>query len=305
MKKITSLLFLLVFASLTSKAQSSLNKLLCDDASCTTTLSSAPTDGTTFYTIWVVSSGVTPINASITPTATASASFGTRSISSIGGTYYAIAWATTINVNQGLDTTFKIPTELKLYTSSPFISSLTDYYNIPTATALPVDFMNVNAKVANGSCLISWQTASEINNDQFIIERSVDGETWLEVGVVIGAGNSSSILSYQFIDSDADLSGKNFYRIKQIDFDQQYSYSDVVACAKVVSGSVVLYPNPALTSNVSISTLDFIESVEVRDISGHLLSIDFDSNTNTLNTESLTKGVYYVTVNNQILKLVK
>jgi M6 family metalloprotease-like protein len=94
-------------------------------------------------------------------------------------------------------------------------------------TPLPVVWDNVSASETNGSVLVEWSTHSEINNDYFEVEHSVNNIDFNTVGIVDGAGNSSIEQSYSYLHSGAVL-GHNYYRIKQIDFDGAYSYSKVV-----------------------------------------------------------------------------
>ncbi len=97
--------------------------------------------------------------------------------------------------------------------------------------ALPVELQSFNAKVLNNSVLLTWQTATEINNFGFEIERALLPTTplskWETIGFVEGHGNSNSINEYSFVDSEK-LSGAKQYRLKQIDTDGSYEYSDVV-----------------------------------------------------------------------------
>jgi hypothetical protein len=92
--------------------------------------------------------------------------------------------------------------------------------------ALDVDLISFNAKVNNFSVVLSWVTASEINNSHFEVMKSIDGQTFEPIGRVEGAGNSTSILDYSF--QDKDVKAKQYYKLKQLDFDGQFAYSDVV-----------------------------------------------------------------------------
>ena len=89
--------------------------------------------------------------------------------------------------------------------------------------------------------LLEWSTIAEVNNSYFSIERSDDGIVFYEVGDVSGTGFSSTTIEYSFID---DLpNGNHYYRIKQIDLDGQYEYSEVVFVPHQDT-EVVIYPVP-------------------------------------------------------------
>lgn len=98
--------------------------------------------------------------------------------------------------------------------------------------ALPVDLVGFNASKREDDVIINWVTAMEINNAHFAIERAIDGRNFSEIGQVKGAGESHSELSYVFIDDNiTDFKGSDLvsYRLKQVDFDGQYKYSEVIS----------------------------------------------------------------------------
>ncbi|RIJ41670.1 CARDB domain-containing protein [Pontibacter oryzae] len=118
----------------------------------------------------------------------------------------------------------------------------------PIVTPLPVTLMKFMAKVNHNGVQLTWSTATEINNDRFIIERSQDGKTFTAIASVKGAGNSSVTLNYSFVDAKAPV-GTSYYRLKQVDFDGKYEYSTVVAATltNTLNGQqpkATLYPNP-------------------------------------------------------------
>jgi hypothetical protein len=109
---------------------------------------------------------------------------------------------------------------------------LANRYNI-TSGVLPVELVSFTAKYAEGKVLLSWQTATEVNNYGFNIERAF-AETkhsaslrWETIAFVNGHGNSNSPKNYSFTDAKP-TSGKVHYRLKQIDFDGKYEYSNAV-----------------------------------------------------------------------------
>ncbi len=113
-------------------------------------------------------------------------------------------------------------------------------------STLPIKLISFYAKNNfSNTIILSWKTATEIDNDFFTIERSKDGYGWEEVAQIVGAGNSSSILAYSATD-DYPYSGISYYRLKQTDYDGQFSYSDVksVTLAKRTVNQIKLYPNP-------------------------------------------------------------
>ena len=91
---------------------------------------------------------------------------------------------------------------------------------------------------------LSWATASELNNDKFIIETSNEGEIFSGIGEIQGAGTTFEGKTYQFT-HHTPSAGMNYYRLKQMDFDGTFAYSKVVAVEAPGSTDIVAYPNPA------------------------------------------------------------
>jgi hypothetical protein len=134
-------------------------------------------------------------------------------------------------------------------------------------TTLPIELLAFDAK-ENGDerVLVTWITAAEINNDYFTVERSMDGQEWILVRTLPGAGNSSSILMYETYDSEP-YTGISYYRLKQTDFDGQFTYSPIRAVQMDERAKVEVFPNPSDTYvNVFVGTsknvkMKFIDSM--------------------------------------------
>ncbi|WP_262510387.1 lectin-like domain-containing protein [Pontibacter arcticus] len=113
-------------------------------------------------------------------------------------------------------------------------------------TPLPVTLIRFTATAQGAAVSINWETATEVNNDYFMVERSLDGSTFREVAKVKGAGNSSQKLAYAHLDKQAPA-GILYYRLKQVDFNGTYKYSQIASVEKTeaTTANVLLYPNPA------------------------------------------------------------
>lgn len=140
--------------------------------------------------------------------------------------------------------------------------------------ALPVELISfVGKEVANGIEL-RWKTASEINNSGFEIERSDDGEEWELLGFVRGEGTTSLFQNYTYTDR-RPLQGYNYYRLKQIDFDGRFEYSEALAIARESDNgsSVEIYPNPSnglFTLRISNPSQESV-SIKLYDNTGRLI----------------------------------
>ncbi|MEM6725009.1 MAG: T9SS type A sorting domain-containing protein, partial [Bacteroidota bacterium] len=112
--------------------------------------------------------------------------------------------------------------------------------------ALPVELVQFNAYLKpDRTVWLSWETATEIDNDYFIVEHSKDGINFQEINRVQGAGTSYTTLNYEVIDVQP-LSGDNYYRLKQVDFDGAFEYSEIQVVRLLDLGvDLSIFPNPA------------------------------------------------------------
>lgn len=114
---------------------------------------------------------------------------------------------------------------------------------------LPVAFIKFIATRKENSELLEWQTASEQNNNLFEVQRGIDGVNFEKIGEHSSKadhqGNSNSILDYVYEDTKP-INGFSYYRLKQIDYNNQYKYSSIVSVNFETSNEVsfVVYPNP-------------------------------------------------------------
>jgi hypothetical protein len=130
---------------------------------------------------------------------------------------------------------------------------------------LPVEWLDVNAFRENGTHVVTWITARESNVSHYEVERKLEGDqSFIQVGRNVQAGgNSSQPKTYSLTDEDVESPGIYIYRVKQVDFDGQYSYSRLVKVSH--SGNVLtdMYPNPT-RDNINIDvTLPFDAEVTI------------------------------------------
>jgi|GEM_PF-4824354 len=110
-------------------------------------------------------------------------------------------------------------------TSTNFTSRLTGFDAALSFVTLPVELTEFTAKTDDKVAYLNWQTASEINNDFFSVEHSTDGLSFVEIAQVDGNGTTSNQQTYIFTHSNP-VSGLNYYRLKQQDFDGAFEYSE-------------------------------------------------------------------------------
>lgn len=166
-------------------------------------------------------------------------------------------------------------------------------------TNLPVELLYFEAKVVGEREVeLSWETASELNNDYFTVERSVNARDWEYVTKVMGSGTTSENHSYQLADNNPHL-GKSYYRLIQTDYDGTYSYSDIRSVYLKKSLTVSLYPNPTsgkLTIEVEMEAGDEVSlTYELISSGGKVVKEGvLKSSINILNVSNLSVGVYWL-----------
>jgi hypothetical protein len=187
---------------------------------------------------------------------------------------------------------------------------------------LPVTLTAFSATAKGNDVLLSWTTASEINNKGFEVERSADGRSFENVGFVKGAGNSNTKRTYALADDKAFIeAGSNvvYYRLKQVDMNGEYTYSNVVRVISTAqkANAVSAYPNPFNTTyNVSFDAVAAgTVSLQMVDLQGKVVATQTSATVKGFNAiaihnvDGLQTGVYFVKVTvdgeTQVLKLVK
>jgi len=178
-----------------------------------------------------------------------------------------------------------------------------------TKSPLPIDLLFFQATLNNKYVSLDWQTASEINNAFFTIERSKDATTWEELLQVDGAGNSSTLLSYSETDTNPH-SGVLYYRLKQTDFDGKFEYSQIVAVSLKTINSISIFPNP---SNKKITLRGDTEELQTiyiynsygQDVTIQTQFISKADNQIVIDLSNLSDGIYLVKTKTTFTKIYK
>ncbi len=164
---------------------------------------------------------------------------------------------------------------------------------VPELEPLPVELVSFTGTSSINGVILNWSTASEINNLGFEIQNSTDGETFSKVGFVQGAGTSTEVKEYTFLD-DADYSGHSviYYRLKQLDFNGNFEFSSVAEVKIDLPINYALgqnYPNPFNPSTkITYSVPERAPvSIKVYDMTGQEVS--------TLVNEVKESGTYEIT----------
>ena len=180
--------------------------------------------------------------------------------------------------------------------------------SINGVSPLPVELIQFDVDCQKHTTEITWTTTSEINNNNFIIERSKDGFNFEEIGTVKGGGNSSTLLNYIWEDH-SPLSGTVYYRLKQEDFNGEVEYHGVRTTTCKELGKINFYPNPFKNSiNIQLSdNITYPITIEVLDYLGrkvHEETLQTSEVEISLN-DQLPSGTYFVKVVNETTHVVE
>lgn len=181
-----------------------------------------------------------------------------------------------------------------------FFGEVEDYSLNIMATALPVELMSFSVKPTNEQSIeINWQTASEINNAGFELERSINGRDFENIAWIGGQANTTDQTDYQYVDRTITSNQIYFYRLKQIDIDGTHSFSHIQsAIVKHKDTQVAVYPNPATTRlHLSLSAIALEQNdlhFELFDAYGQKVLVQpIDQQTISISIESLPAGIYF------------
>ena len=168
---------------------------------------------------------------------------------------------------------------------------------------VPVELIAFEGTIENNKVILTWQTASELNNRGFEIEKSFDEETWFNIGFVEGRGTATNVNHYSFIDNEITFDIQ-FYRLKQIDYDGSFEFSHIIEIEAEIPFEYSLlqnYPNPfnpltkisfnlKMDSKVTLKIFDVlgkeITSLIKKDLVAGYYSIEF-------NGSGYPSGVYF------------
>jgi len=157
---------------------------------------------------------------------------------------------------------------------------------------LPIELLSFDAIQNEYDVDLIWKTATEINNDFFTIVKSKNGEDWITVGQVKGAGNSNSILSYKLTDEHPFM-GVSYYRLIQTDFDGSETYSSIrkVEFDDNSLSNIFIFPNPTVNT-INVKGLNSIAEIVLYNCLGERVIESKLKPQQTINISNLAKGVY-------------
>lgn len=176
------------------------------------------------------------------------------------------------------------------------LSSFGKFTGTSDSSPLPVEWVSIEANESGDVNIIKWVTATEINSESFVVERSRNVKDWVEIGEVSAAGNSSSINKYRLIDHEPWQ--YSYYRIKQYDLDGTRHLSEIYTVAREFDeNNVSIFPNP-FKNNMVIRNLpkNEVVNIELKSILGRQVYSQKRDVTDDLiiNLPEIEDGVYFM-----------
>lgn len=182
--------------------------------------------------------------------------------------------------------------------------------NIALRSSLPIELVYFKATPTNNKQVVQlqWQTLTETNNSHFSLERSQDGMNWKNIQTIAGAGNSAQTLNYRTEDLNP-LEGDSYYRLKQTDFDGQFSYSNLraVHIEPAKGTNIQIFPNPT-SATITVKGLPATNNIQLFNALGQEVHVSIISSAalkTVLDLSHLETGVYYLKTPTSIQRIQK
>ena len=182
--------------------------------------------------------------------------------------------------------------ETRMYLLEVLMALLVYYKN--TSPLLPLHLLNFSGIEHAGYNQLQWLTADEVNTKLFEVERSTDGVNFITIATLNSDGSSNN--SYSIRDNVV-YTGKVFYRLKMIDADGRFTYSQVIWINSEGGRRVSIYPNPVKSLlNINIGNSGILNTnAGIFDVNGRLLrNVLLNNEQEQINVQALSKGVYVI-----------
>jgi hypothetical protein len=211
----------------------------------------------------------------------------------------------TVNAPGGNMVTITIKTDAGTFSQT--FDILTRNPDCGNIAPLPVELISFKGQATAEGIALNWITATEKDNDRFEIERSVDGRKFEKIAVVRGAGNSSSTVTYNYLDKTSGSSA-NYYRLNQVDYNGTSAHSKIIKVGQEQMGTTLgiqLLPNPCQGQdcNIQVRGVDKANklTVEIHDLTGRkVYSQEVAGDVTTLSLPKITSGagIYILSAKN-------
>ena len=175
------------------------------------------------------------------------------------------------------------------------------------STTLPLRLISFTAqKTDGGNVRLDWVSENEISTSDFVIERSTDGVLFEAAGSVVAKGSGKNSYSFTSIVSGSTLATPtSFYRIKMIDLDGKYQYTNIVRINNnAAEAKLSVFPNPS-ASSITIINNSKQEGFITNNIGQRIKSISLINGNQTVNINRWPSGIYFIKTAEEVVKFIK
>jgi hypothetical protein len=179
-------------------------------------------------------------------------------------------------------------------------AEVTDTWTNICDISLPLRLLNFTAKTNNNDVALNWQTANQLNSSHFEVERSNDGQHFSNLQNIAVRNNQSNQQDYSFTDANGlyATNGFVFYRLKMVDRDGHFTYSQILRVQSTQQNVLQVFPNPA-KDFVTVAGLQAQSTLQIFSMEGKLmLRQKTNAQSILLNVQQLAKGTYTIMVTN-------
>ncbi len=173
---------------------------------------------------------------------------------------------------------------------------ITNTLSLNGTAPLPITLISFKANITESQqTVLKWATASEKDNDYFEVERSKNAIDFESIGKIKGRGTVELRNDYTFMD-ESPLKGINYYRLKQVDFDGQFSYTRIESVIKDGDGTISLFPNPtANILKINFEDTEQIENTTIYNLMGRIVKT-ISGNKGQYEISDLPQGKYILQI---------
>ena len=179
-------------------------------------------------------------------------------------------------------------------------SERTNVYWNTSSTALPLELLSFTGKVNDENIVLNWTTRDEVNTDYFIVESSNNGVSFSINGTVRSMNNPSAIHNYQH-QVASSVKGTNYFRLKMVDKDGQFTYSNIIAIRLNALTDIKVYPTTT-SANLNIYSAEEDQEVRLYNINGQYIQQVLNGQNDI---SHLPSGIYVVKTNDKTVRIVK
>ncbi len=176
------------------------------------------------------------------------------------------------------------------------------YFDVTVnCTPLPVTLARFGVRKEGKSAVLSWETTSESNAEKFSVQKSSDAHNWVEIGVVGARNKGESAQKYSFTDADlmgAASAGAIYYRLKMIDLDASFGYSEIRTVDIGRVAETLIYPNP-VSDQVQLEVQDWrnVKEIEFFDLTGRrVYHAEGNRLAATVSVKGYAAGMYLISI---------